>query len=71
MMFPVYGSGDMEFDFKMVSGWDNHTQNGQDYQRYGDQQDWDKHGELVGGLMDCDVARVYDAKVLRRPAQED
>lgn len=71
MMFPVYGSGDMEFDFKMVSGWDNHTQNGQDYQRYGDQQDWDKHGELVGGLMDCDVARVYDAKVLRRPVQED
>ena len=71
MMFPVYGSGDMEFDFKMVSSWDNHTENGQDYQRYGDQQDWDKHGELVGGLMDCDVARVYDARVLRRPTRED
>ncbi len=71
MMFPVYGGGDFDFDFKYVAGWDNHTQNGQDYQRYGDQQDWDKEGELIGGLMDCGVARLYDAKVRRRPAQED
>jgi hypothetical protein len=71
MMFPVYGGGDFDFDFKMVAGWDNHTQNGQDYQRYSEQQDWNKHGELVGGLMECDVARLYDARVRRRPAQED
>jgi hypothetical protein len=58
MMFPVYGGGDFDFDFKYVAGWDNHTQNGQDYQRYGDQQDWDKEGELIGGLMDCGVARL-------------
>lgn len=71
MMFPVYGGGDFDFDFKIVSGWDNHTQNGQDYQRYSEQQDWNKEGELVGDLMDCDVARLYDARVRRRPAQAD
>lgn len=71
MMFPAYGGGDFDFDFKLVSGWDNHTENGQDYQRYIDQQDWEKQGELIGDLMDCDVARLYDARVRRRPAQED
>lgn len=71
MMFPAYGGGDFDFDFKMASAWDNHTQNGQDYQRYIDQEDWYKQGELVGALMDCDVARLYDARVRRRPAQEN
>ena len=71
MMFPAYGGGDFDFDFKMAAGWDNHTQFGQDYQRYSDQQDWDKQGELIGELMECDVARLYDARVRRRPAQED
>jgi hypothetical protein len=71
MMFPAYGGGDFDFDFKMVSSWDNHTRHGQDYQRYADQEDWDKQGELIGALMECDVARLYDAKVRRRPAQED
>jgi hypothetical protein len=71
MMFPAYGGGDFDFDFKLVSAWDNHTANGQDYQRYIDQQDWEKQGELIGDLMDCDVSRLYDAKVRRRPAQGD
>jgi len=71
MMFPAYGGGDFDFDFKMVSGWDNHTEHGQDYQRYSDQQDWDKQGEFIGDLMECDVARLYNAKVLRRPVRED
>ena len=69
MMFPAFGGGDFDFDFKMVSSWDNHTEHGQDYQRYSEQQDWDKRGELIGELMDCDVARLYNAKVWRRPAQ--
>jgi hypothetical protein len=71
MMFPAYGGGDFDFDFKMVYGWDNHTEHGQDYQRYGEQEDWEKQGELVGSLMDCDVPRLYDARIRRRPAQED
>jgi len=71
MMFPAYGGGDEEFDFKMVSGWDNHTANGQDYQQYADREDWEKQGELVGALMDCNVPRLYNGKVRRRPAEND
>lgn len=71
MMFPVYGGGEFDYDFKMVSGWDNHTESGQDYQRYSEQEDWDKEGELVGGLMDCDVSRLYNGTVRRKPVEED
>lgn len=71
MMFPVYGGGGAEFDFKWVEGFDNHTQLGQDYQRFSDNADWEKQGELLGGLMDCDDARVYQGTVRRRAAGEE
>lgn len=70
MLFPVYGGGGAEFDFKLVEGFDNHTQLGQDYQRFIERADWEKQGELLGGLMDCDDARVYDGRVRRRPAED-
>ena len=59
-----------EFDFKLVEGYDNYTQLGQDYQRFIERADWEKQGELLGGLMDCDDARVYDGRVRRRPAED-
>ena len=71
MMFPAYGGGDFDYDFKSVAAWDSHTQHGQDYQRYSDQEDWEKQGELIGDLMDCDVARLYDVRTRRRPAGDD
>jgi len=71
MMFPVYGGGDAEFDFKLLEGFDNHTQLGQDYQRFSENADWEKQGELLGGLMDCDEARVYQGTVRRQPAGEE
>jgi len=71
MLFPVYGGGGAEFDFKLVKGYDNHTQLGQDYQRFSDNADWEKQGELLGAYMDCDDARVYQGTVRRRPAGEE
>lgn len=71
MMFPVYGGGGAKFDFKWIEGFDNHTQLGQDYQRFSDNADWEKQGELLGGLMDCDEARVYQGTVRRRPAGDE
>jgi len=71
MMFPVYGGGGAEFDFKWLQGFDNHTQLGQDYQRYSDNADWKKKGELLGEYMDCDDARVYQGTVRRQPASEE
>lgn len=71
MMFPVYGGGDAEFDFKYLQGFDNHTQLGQDYQRFTDNAAWIKRGELLGGLMDCDESRVYQGTVRRQAAAEE
>jgi len=71
MMFPVYGGGGAEFDFKWLQGFDNHTQLGQDYQRFSDNADWKKKGELLGAYMDCDEARVYQGTVRRQPASEE
>ena len=71
IMFPVYGGGGAEFDFKLIQGFDNHTELGEDYQRYIDRTDWEKESELLGGLRDCDDARVYQATVRRRSAGEE
>lgn len=71
IMFPVYGGGGAEFDFKLIQGFDNHTELGEDYQRYIDRTDWDKEGELLGELLECDDARVYQATVRRRSAGEE
>lgn len=71
MLFPVYGGGGAEFDFKWVEGFDNHTQLGQDYQRYSENAAWRKQGELLGAYMECDDARVYQATVRRQPAEEE
>lgn len=71
IMFPVYGGGGAEFDFKMVEGFDNHTQLGQDYQRFIDRSDWEKQGELIGEFATCDDARVYDGVVRRRSSGEE
>lgn len=70
MMFPVYGGGGVEFDFKLVDGYDNHTALGADYDRYGRGGDYVKYGELLGDKLECDDARVYNARIRRRPATE-
>ena len=66
-----YRGGGAEFDFKLIQGFDNHTELGEDYQRYIDRTDWEKESELLGGLRDCDDARVYQATVRRRSAGEE
>lgn len=71
IMFPVYGGGGAEFDFKIVSGYDSHTELGQDYELYVKRADYMKYGELLGSLIDCDDARVYNATVRRRQAEQD
>lgn len=71
MLFPVYGGGGAKFDFKLVKGYDNHTQLGQDYQRFSENADWEKQGELLGAYMECDDARVYQGTVRRQPAGEE
>ncbi|MDH3746679.1 MAG: hypothetical protein OER97_00620 [Gammaproteobacteria bacterium] len=66
MLFPVFGGGGAEFDFKMVESFENYTVLGQFYDLYGNGGGYQKHGELIGELYECDDARVYNATIRRR-----
>ena len=66
IMFPAYGGGDADFDFKIVSGYDSHTEMGDDYELYVKRADYFKYGELLGSLIECDDARLYNGTVRRR-----
>lgn len=71
VMFPAYGVDDVDFDFKLVNGYDNHEDMGKDYDHYANGGGYQKHAELLGGVMHCDVSRVYDGVVRRRIATEN
>ncbi|MDJ0938562.1 MAG: hypothetical protein QNJ00_02230 [Woeseiaceae bacterium] len=65
-MFPAYGDGNADFDMKMVDGFSNHKELGQNYEKFANGGGYQKHGEIVGPVMSCDEARVYNAKTRRR-----
>ena len=71
VMFPAYGVDDVDFDFKLVNGYDSHADMGKDYDQYANGGGYQKHAELLGGVLSCDVTRVYDGVIRRRIATAD
>ena len=69
-LFPAYGSGDEEFDFKVVNAYDSHAGMGRDFDLYGTGGGYMKRGEIMGDMLDCDVPRVYDGTVRRQISEE-
>lgn len=63
--WPVYGGGDTEFDFKIVTVYSNYAEQGADLERMGNGELWRKRMELVGDQFSCNVSRVYDGKSRR------
>lgn len=67
-LFPVFGGGGEEFDFKYVTGHGSLEESGQDF----DAWDGDKARELFPmGMLDCDASRVYLARNVRRMSDND
>ena len=66
VLFPVYGGGGEEFDFKWVVGHDNHEEQGADWDAY----DPDKASDF-NSVLDCDSSRVYNATNRRRAESDD
>jgi len=58
VLFPAYGGGGEEFDFKFVASWQNLEEQGADYDQY-NESGWKKGQELFSGKVDCDSSRVY------------
>ena len=66
VLFPAYGGGGEEFDFKWVSSYANHEAMGQSWDSY----DGELDSKLFDGVIDCDSSRVYNA-TNRRAAETD
>jgi hypothetical protein len=64
MWFPVFGGGSAEFDFAMVGGFENHAVLGEYLHQWFATETWNETRMRFGGLMNCDVARVYDATLI-------
>lgn len=60
VLFPAYGGGGAEFDFKFVVSHRNHEALGADYDQY-TQGGYTKAAELFSGVVDCDESRAYNA----------
>jgi len=66
-LFPVYGGGGEEFDFKLITTHGNYSEQGADFDNY----DPAKAREIFPyGLLDCDSSRSYIA-TNRRMAEDD
>ena len=66
LMFPAFGDGSMDMDFKMVTAYDSHAAAGSAWEKYGNGGGWMKRNELMGDTLSCDTSRVYNAKAIRR-----
>lgn len=70
VLFPAYGGGGEEFDFKWVTGYQNLASNGADWDQYSE-SGWQKAEELFTGLLECDSSRVYIAQNRRMAADDE
>ena len=68
--WPIMGESNNDYDFKYLTSNDDHTQAGANWQLYSEGH-YAKSSELFEGILDCDIARMYDARVIREMADED
>jgi len=66
--FPVYGAGPAALDFQLVTSYENFTELGADLERRTNGELFRQRNALLSDLLECDVARVYNA-TSRRIAQ--
>jgi hypothetical protein len=59
--YPVFGGGDVAMVYKEVWSYPNFTEFGKDYDRMGNGGLYWQGQELLEGLVECDVSRVYHA----------
>ncbi len=63
--YPVFGGGAADFDFKAVYAYENYSELGAAYERMGNGGLFEESQALFDHLVECDAARVYDARSRR------
>jgi hypothetical protein len=71
IMFPIFGESDSEYGFKVVNSHASYTTFGAGFELMGNGGHWRKSSELFDSLLDCDIARVYNATQIREMTSED
>jgi hypothetical protein len=62
---PLFGGGDAEFDYKVVSAYPDFEAVGADVQRYTNEGGRDVSREVFGDIDECNDARVYVTRSIR------
>jgi len=70
VLFPAYGGGDEDFDFKFIGAWQNLEDQGADWDQYS-ASGRIKARELFAGKVSCNASRVYLAKNRRMASSDD
>ena len=67
LMWPIFGGGgDPGWEFKWVTSFSNYTDFGKAYQHSANGGGRQAMNEIMGDALDCDAARVYNARMIRR-----
>jgi len=64
VFYPVFGE-DVDYDLKRVEAHSIYAELGADYERYGNGGGFMRSQELLDGLLDCGVSRVYQSTKVR------
>ena len=70
VFWPVSGEANNDYDFKFLTGSDDHTAAGANWQLYSEGH-FMKSNELMEDLIDCDISRVYSGRTIRVMADEE
>lgn len=69
--FPAYGGGTGDFTFKLINSHTNMEAFGNFYQWVVENAAYRKQGEMMEGLLECDVARAYVADAIVNTMSDD
>ncbi len=64
-MWPAYGGGNADYDFKLVAAHKDYPAFGAAFDQMTRGGGYLKMAEILGGVVDCDTARVYDTRLRR------
>ena len=70
MLFPSFGGGKEDYDFKWVSTADSFESLGADWDQFSE-SGWQKANELFRGKLSCDSSRAYVATPRRLAADDE
>ena len=64
-LWPAYGGGDTDYDFKLVTAHKDYQAFGAAFDQITNGGGYRKAAEIFDGVVDCDTARVYDTRLRR------